>query len=141
MAVAATDLAGIPLFASLAETEIEEAARWFDAKTVSEGVTLTIEGASGYSFFVIADGSATVSSDGRELVTLGPGDYFGEMALIGDGRRQATVTTTTPAQLLVMFGTAFRQLQQAHPGIAAQLEQAVASRRGAIAQRSQPRPT
>jgi voltage-gated potassium channel len=59
---------------------------------------------------------------------LGPGDYFGEVAILGDGRRSATVTTTSPARVLVLFGTEFRRLQQEHPEIAARLE-AVATER------------
>ena len=67
----------------------------------------------------------------QTFATLTAGDFFGEIAIIGGGRRSATVTTTTPARLLVMFGTEFRQLQKTHPGIAAQLETAMATRSGA----------
>jgi CRP/FNR family transcriptional regulator, cyclic AMP receptor protein len=85
-------------------------------------VNLTCEGASGYSFFVLRSGAATVTVDGDELRALGAGDFFGELALLGDGRRTATVTTTSPAQVLVLFGTEFRRLQQEHPEVAAQIE-------------------
>jgi CRP/FNR family transcriptional regulator, cyclic AMP receptor protein len=135
MAVSPADLAAVPLFASLAPEELDELAVWFETKTAGEGVTLCGEGAAGYSFFVIADGNAVVTSNGSELGTLGPGDFFGEVAILDGGRRTATVTTTTPARLLVMFGTEFRQLQQAHPAIAAQLETAMATR---AARRSSP---
>jgi CRP-like cAMP-binding protein len=77
---------------------------------------------------VIAEGNAVVSADGDELATLGAGDFFGEVAILGDGRRSATVTTTSPARLFVMFGTEFRQLQEAQPEIAAHLEAAMAER-------------
>jgi len=130
MAVSPADLASIPLFASLTSQELDELASWFETKTAGEGVRLAGEGASGYSFFVIADGNAVVTSNGSELATLGPGDFFGEIAILDGGRRTATVTTTTPTRLLVMFGTEFRQLQQAHPAIAAQLETAMAARAG-----------
>jgi CRP-like cAMP-binding protein len=129
--VATAELAAIPLFSSLTQPELEELATWFDAKSAAEGVTLIGEGASGYSFFVLLDGKAVVTCDGSELSRLGPGDFFGEIAILGDGRRTATVTTTTPARLLVMFGTDFRQLQQAKPEIAAQLEAAMNERRSA----------
>jgi cAMP-dependent protein kinase regulator len=59
-----------------------------------------------------------VTADEELVATLGPGDYFGEMAILGGGRRLATVTTTAPAKLLVMFGTEFRRLEAAHPEIA-----------------------
>jgi len=135
MAVSPADLARIPLFASLDARELDELAQWFEPKTAGEGVKLCDEGASGYSFFVLVDGNARVTSNGTELATLGPGDFFGEVAILDGGRRTATVTTTTPARLLVLFGTEFRQLQQAHPAIAAQLEAAVATR---AARRSSP---
>ena len=83
---------------------------------------LTGEGASGYSFYVLRDGAATVSIDGSEVRTLAPGDFFGELALLGDGRRTATVTTAAPSRVLVLFGTEFRQLQQEYPEIAARIE-------------------
>jgi voltage-gated potassium channel len=85
-------------------------------------VKLTGEGAAGYSFFVLRDGTATVSIDGVEVRTLGEGDFFGELALLGDGRRTATVTTASPSRVLVLFGTEFRHLQQEHPEIAARIE-------------------
>ena len=126
--VGATELKTVPLFASLNEEDLRELASWFDEQACSEGVCLTGEGAGGYSFFVLVDGSAAVTADGHELATLGPGDFFGEIAILGGGRRSATVTTTSPAKLLVMFGTEFRQLQQAQPGIAARIEAAMQQR-------------
>jgi CRP-like cAMP-binding protein len=69
-----------------------------------------------------------VSAPGNQIRELGPGDYFGEVAILGDGRRSATVTTTTPSQLLVLFGTEFRRLQEDQPEIAARLEAAMADR-------------
>jgi CRP-like cAMP-binding protein len=123
------DLAGIPLFDSLSQADIEQLATWFAVKTVSEGVRLATEGASGYSFFVLVAGGAVVTSDGETVATCGPGDFFGEMAILDSGRRSATVTTTSPAKLLVMFGTEFRRLEQAHPTIAAELEKVTRQRR------------
>jgi CRP-like cAMP-binding protein len=121
-AAAADDFAGIPLFDTLGPDEREAIAPWFELEDVGPGVKLTGEGASGYSFFVLRDGAATVTINGIEVRTLGPGDFFGELALLGDGRRTATVTTATQSQVLVLFGTEFRQLQQEHPEIAARIE-------------------
>jgi CRP-like cAMP-binding protein len=121
-------LAGIPLFASLDDAELGELATWFDEQTVSEGVRLVGEGAAGYSFFLLVDGGVEVVAEGTTLAQLGPGDFFGEMAILGNGRRTATVTATSPARLLVLFGTEFRQLQQAHPDIAAHLEEVMQQR-------------
>jgi CRP-like cAMP-binding protein len=122
-AAAADDLAGIPLFAGLGPDARAAIAPWFEVQDVSAGTQLTGEGATGYSFFVLRDGTATVTVDGIEMRTLVPGDFFGELTILGDGRRTATVTTTAPSQVLVLFGTEFRRLQQDYPELAAQIEQ------------------
>jgi CRP/FNR family transcriptional regulator, cyclic AMP receptor protein len=121
----AADLAGVPLFDALDQDEREAIAPWFEVEDVSPGVKLTGEGASGYSFYVLREGNATVTIEGVEVRTLGAGDFFGELALLGDGRRTATVTTASPSQLLVLFGTEFRRLQQEHPEIAGRIESAL----------------
>jgi CRP-like cAMP-binding protein len=126
--VTAEELSTIPLFSSLTDADLLELANWFDVQTAGEGVRLTGEGAAGYSFFILTQGSAVVTSEGADLATLGPGDFFGEIAILGNGRRSATVTTTSPAKLLVMFGTEFRQLQQALPDIATRIEEAMRQR-------------
>ena len=133
MAVAA-DLAGLELFDQLDAEQRAELAGWFDVRTVGSDIELVSEGASGYSFFVLLEGGAVVTADGRPAVAVcEPGDFFGEIAILGDSRRTATVTTTEPSRLLVLFGTEFRRLQEAHPAIAARLEDAVAQRRAADA--------
>jgi CRP-like cAMP-binding protein len=111
-------LAGVPLFESLSDDQRRVLAGWFDQREADEGVRLAGEGASGYSFFVLIEGTASVTADGETVATLGPGDFFGEMAILGEGRRLATVTASSPAKLLVMFGTEFRRLEAAHPDIA-----------------------
>lgn len=116
------DLAGIALFDTLEPEERDAVAPWFELRDVSPGVKLTGEGAAGYSFFVLRDGTATVSIDGDEVRTLVAGDFFGELALLGDGRRTATVTTASPSRVLVLFGTEFRRLQQEHPQLAERIE-------------------
>jgi CRP-like cAMP-binding protein len=129
MAVATvSDLTGLPLFADLDEAELGELAHWFEVKEVGEGVRLVGEGASGYSFFVLTGGSAAVTKGGVEVAALASGDFFGEFALLGSGRRRATVTTTSPARVLVIFGTEFRRLQQAHPEISTKIEAAMQTR-------------
>src|SRR5689334_5359256 len=128
MSTTPAELAAVPLFATLREPELAEIARWFDAKDVGGGTRLVGEGASGYTFFVLADGSAVVTANGEEVGTLGPGDFFGEIAILGDGRRSATVTTTAPSRVLVMFGTEFRRLQQTQPEIASRIEATMGER-------------
>jgi voltage-gated potassium channel len=124
----AADLEGVPLFASLTDDERATLAPWFEVRTVSEGVNVTSEGASGYSFYVLLDGAAVVTLDGETVAACAPGEFFGEMAILGGGRRYATVTTTAPSRLLSMFGTEFRQLQLEQPSVAAHLEQAMQER-------------
>jgi CRP-like cAMP-binding protein len=119
------DLAGIPLFDSLEPEDRATVAPWFELQDVSAGVNLTGEGASGYEFFVLRDGTATVTVDGDEVRTLGPGDFFGELAILGDGRRTATVATASPSQVLVLFGTEFRRLQHEYPETAERVESAL----------------
>ncbi len=124
----ADTLAAVPIFEPLGAAELGELAAWFQEKTVDEGVRLAGEGASGYSFFVLVEGTVVVTSGETTVKELGPGDYFGEMALLGEGRRLATVTSTSPARLLVLFGTEFRRLQQEHPQIAARIEETMRRR-------------
>jgi CRP-like cAMP-binding protein len=116
------DLAGIPLFAGLSDEERASLAEWFEISDASAGTNLVSEGASGYSFYVLIDGAAEVTVGGETVATYGPGDFFGEMAILGGGRRNATVTVTAPSRLLSMFGTEFRMLQEVQPDVAAQLE-------------------
>jgi CRP-like cAMP-binding protein len=127
-AASPSDLASAPLFAALSEPELAQAAEWFDVRAVAAGVRLVGEGTTGLSFFVILDGSATVTSGGGAVATLGPGDFFGEMALLGGGRRTATVTTGAPTRVLVLFGEDFRRLQAAHPAIAERIQATVRDR-------------
>jgi CRP-like cAMP-binding protein len=124
----ASQLAAIPLFESLSTPEREELAPWFDVQIASEGVRLIGEGSSGYSFFILTQGSAAVTTGEGTLADLGPGDFFGEIAILGNGRRTATVTTTSPSQLLVMYGTEFRRLQKAQPDIAERIAEAMRQR-------------
>src|SRR6201989_583231 len=114
----ADDLASQPLFGELDEATLTTIAPWFEVEEASPGVRLTGQGSPGYSFYVLCDGTASVTVDGDEVNTLRPGHLFGELAILGDGIRSATVTTTSPARLLVLFGTEFRQLEQDHPPLA-----------------------
>jgi CRP-like cAMP-binding protein len=124
----ADQLATVPLFSALSDTELQELASWFEEREVSEGVRLVGEGVSGYAFYILTEGSAVVTSGDATLRELGPGDFFGEIAIIERRRRTATVTTTAPSKVLVLFGTEFRDLQDAQPEIAARVEEAMRAR-------------
>jgi CRP-like cAMP-binding protein len=118
----ASDLERIPLFASLSESELEELTESFEVKSTAAETQLIGEGTGGYSFFALADGQARVTANDDEIATLNPGDCFGEMALLGSGRRTASVTTTTPTTVYVMFGTEFHRLEHSHPEVVAQIK-------------------
>lgn len=126
-----TELAGIPLFASLDGAALDELASRFEAKEVDAGVRLVGEGATGSTFFVLTEGEASVTVDGDPVALLTPNEFFGELALLTGGRRTATVTTTTPARVLVLFGADFDQLRTEHPTVADEIDAATARRLGA----------
>ena len=116
------ELAAVPLFASLSEDERRSLAGRFEDRSVRPGARLCGEGASGYCFFVLTDGSADVTVGGDVVRSLGPGDFFGEVAMLDGGRRTATVTASSEAKVLVLFGSEFRRLQQEQPETAAAIE-------------------
>lgn len=121
-------LASLPLFESLSDLELAEVATWFEVREVEAGVRLVGEGATGYSFFVIGHGEVAVTAQGDQIAILRAGDFFGEVALLGTGRRTATVTTTTTSRMLVLFGNDFARLRTTFPAVAAGLETAMKQR-------------
>ena len=123
-----SDLASLPLFDSLPEPERVEVAAWFEEREVGVGVKLVGEGTTGHSFFIIREGEVVVTVHGEEIATLDAGDYFGELALLGELRRTATVTTTKPSRLLVLFGPDFTRLRATYPAIATELDQTMQRR-------------
>ena len=128
MAVDPSRLAPLPLFADASESEIAEAAAHFSERHAEAGTHLSNEGGAGYFFFVIESGTADVSHDGDVVATLGPGDFFGEAAVLATTRRTATVTATTELRLLEMFGADFAVLEASSPSIHAIVRKALADR-------------
>ncbi len=111
-------LAKAPLFAALSRQELGELAKATEDLEVEEGKTLTREGDLGREFFVIVDGDVSVMQDGNEIRRLGPGDFFGEIALIYDNaRRTATVTAASPLRFFVLTRQSFRSLLEHQPEI------------------------
>ena len=94
----------VPLFSDLNRREVQQIARLFKARRFSEGQTVVQEGSGGAAFFVIESGEATVVVSGKKKATLKPGDYFGEIALIDEGKRMATITATSE---LVCYGLTY----------------------------------
>ncbi len=100
----------VPLFADLGRKELESVGRLADTVDVPEGKVLMREGQSGAEMFVIASGSVVVEREGREVARLGPGEVVGEVALLSEGPRTATVTTTEPSTLFVLGHREFHTL-------------------------------
>jgi CRP-like cAMP-binding protein len=126
--VDADRLKSIPLFANLSDRERAEVARFADEVDVPAGKTLAEEGEFAYEFFVIQQGTAEVTKDGKVLAQLGPDDFFGEIGLVESERRTATVVAKSPMELIVMFGPNFRRLERELPEIAAQIRTAIRER-------------
>ena len=120
------ELRSMSLFAELGPAELEQVASWFDVEERDSGATLTQQGSSGYAFYVLRDGTATVIQGDEEIRRLGPGDFFGELSIIGDGRRTATVKATSHVTVWNMFGTEFRNLEQHFPELAKKIRTAYA---------------
>jgi CRP/FNR family cyclic AMP-dependent transcriptional regulator len=98
----------VPLLADLSTAEVQQIALLFKERHFSQGETVVKEGSDGAAFFLIESGEATVSVGGAERTNLTPGDYFGEIALIDEGVRSATITATTD---LVCYGLTFWEFQ------------------------------
>jgi trk system potassium uptake protein TrkA len=126
-------LRGIWLFSTCDEDELERIAAVAQLREAHAGAELTRQGEEGLEFFIIVRGDASAAVDGSEVGTIGPGGFFGEMALIDGGDRVATVTATSPMQLLVLDRHDFNEmLEVAMPQIAPKLLAVVGARMRAI---------
>ena len=107
----------VPLFSQCSKGELQEIAAIADEIDIAEGKELTTEGSPGREFFVMIDGTASVAQDGDQINDLGPGDFFGEVALVKDTPRTATVTATSPVRALVVTRQNFKRLIERQPDI------------------------
>src|SRR6059058_2858928 len=94
-----------------------EGVGFFSGLSVGAGEKLATEGEFAHEFFVIAEGSADVTHDGRTIAELGPGDFFGEIGLLETERRTANVVATTAMRVIVMFGREFKQMEREMPSM------------------------
>jgi CRP-like cAMP-binding protein len=121
-------LQGVRLFSSLSKKELEELASLTTQIDIPAGTELMREGALAHEFFVIEDGLAEVRLAGERIAELGPGDFFGEIALVETGRRTATVTATRPLRVIAMTRQEFSRMQRDMPAVADRIEAAVRAR-------------
>jgi CRP/FNR family cyclic AMP-dependent transcriptional regulator len=121
-----------PLFGELSRRELRELAALADEVEVSAGKVLAREGGLGSEFFVIAEGRAQVERDGHTVATLGPGDFFGEVALVDPGPRLATVTAAEPLRAFVLTTRGFWELLDRNHKIAQKILRTLAKRLRAL---------
>lgn len=124
----AADLAGVPLFEGLSKKELERVAQWADVVEVPAGYHLLNQGSLPHEFFVILDGMADVERLGERIAGLGPGDFFGEIALVEDDRRTATVVSASSMRLAVMTTREFDSVRHEFPAVNERIDDAVRSR-------------
>jgi CRP-like cAMP-binding protein len=126
MSDVSNDLKRVPLFADLEPRQLKKLAGGFRERRLPPGTTPVQEGTmSGVGFFVVAEGEAAVSVEGTVVATLKPGDQFGELALVSEGKRTATVTATTDLRLLEIAFYDFREFALANPDVTWKLLQHV----------------
>lgn len=121
-------LRDVPLFADLTRRQLGQIARHADETTAHAGQTLTTEGDIGDTFYLVTAGSASVEKAGQPIASLEAGDFFGEMALLEDEQRSATVTMREESELLVIHRTDFERLLDEIPGLAKHLLREVSRR-------------
>jgi len=110
-------LARVPIFARLSRRDLERVGQLVEEVDVPAGKVLMRQGATGDEFFLIVEGSVRVERDGRVLKKRGPGEFVGEIALIDEGPRTATVTCESPCRMLVLAHREFHTLLSEHPDI------------------------
>ena len=122
-------LENVWLFSACTSKELGRIASLVDEAEVPGGATLMKEGAVGREFFAVAEGKATAKLRGKKIASYGPGDFFGEMALVEGDRRNASVVATTPMRLGVMLGRDFKEMEDELPHVAEEITKAVEARR------------
>lgn len=121
-------LARVRLFSACSNKELTTIGRASDEVTVPDGAILCKEGEPGHEFFLLLSGNVVVKRKGKKLTTLGPGQYFGELALLHHGPRNATVTASGETTLLVLGQREFSGVLDSIPGLAHKLLSSMASR-------------
>jgi CRP-like cAMP-binding protein len=118
----------VPLFADCTKAELRELAKSADELDLREGTVLTREGRPGREFFVLIDGTVAVTKDGKKVAELKGGDWLGEIALLTEKPRTATVTASSPVDVLVITDRRFRNVVETMPSIALKVLSRVSDR-------------
>jgi CRP/FNR family transcriptional regulator, cyclic AMP receptor protein len=121
-----------PLFEGLSKKELTELARRSEDMELDPGTVLCREGEIGQEFFVILEGEVDIKRKGKSLGTRGPGDFIGEIALLEDIERTATVTAKTPLHVFVLTRPAFQHLVNEHPAVERKVMRTLARRLAAL---------
>jgi len=116
------------MFSTVPDTTLAKVAEMVSEKQHAPGKTIVRQGGHAHAFHLIVDGEADVSADGVNLARLGPGDHFGEIAIVDDAKRNATVTAVTPVRVLAIDTVSFRRLARSDASLAAALPPAIAER-------------
>jgi CRP/FNR family cyclic AMP-dependent transcriptional regulator len=126
--VDAKRLESLPLFRDLSRKERDQIARWTDEVEVPAGYHLVEQGRFPHEFFVIESGTVAVTKDGEHIADLGPGDFFGEIAIVERERRTATVVSTSPLTAIVMLSRDFETMADVMPHVAERIHAAIRER-------------
>ena len=118
----------LPLFRDLSRKERDQISRWTDEIDVPAGYHLLDQGRLPHEFFVLETGTCSVTKDGEHLTDLGPGDFFGEIAIMEHDRRTATVVANTPCTAIVMLARDFQTMAGVMPHVAEQIHAAIRER-------------
>ncbi len=121
-------LAAVPLFADLDKDELDDIAALGTDVEIDEGRELARQGDIGSEAFLILSGTASCLRDGEEIATFGPGDFFGEMALLVHGHRTATIVTTSPTSVRAFHRSEFDSLLDRSPKVGVKILRTTAER-------------
>ena len=125
---AADQLANVPLFSALSKRDLQRVAKASDEVPIEAGRTLVEQGRTGHEFFLILEGEAVIRRNNRKVATLGPGEYFGELAILDRGPRSASVIANTDMRVLVLGQREFVGVLDSIPGMASKLLTTMAQR-------------
>jgi CRP/FNR family cyclic AMP-dependent transcriptional regulator len=121
----------VPLFSGLAQRELQRLSTVTDEIVLPAGTRLIHEGTFSHEFLLISAGEAEVRREGRLLAQLGPGDFAGEVGVMNDARRNASVIATTELSAIVIADRDLRRIAREMPSVAAQIAEAIEARSAA----------